>query len=187
MPKPKDFAGDKWLGRKPGNYKWYEIQDGVDYFEEFEKPKILFAEIAITGQFTPDVTNLYSDTTSFILGAYNSFLLGILNSKLCSYFFKTISSSIRGGFLRWKRQYVEIIPIKNIDLNNPSETSLHAAIITHVELMLQLNKELEAATLPDQKEQFKARIGHTDDKINKMVYQLYGLTEEEIKLVENFR
>jgi hypothetical protein len=53
--------------------------------------------------------------------------------------------------------------------------------------MLQLNRELQAATLPDQKEHLKARIGHTDDKINRMVYQLYGLTEEEIGIVENFR
>jgi len=41
------------------------------------------------------------------------------------------------------------------------------------------------ATLPNQKEQLKARIGHTDDKINRMVYQLYGLTAEEIGIVEN--
>jgi hypothetical protein len=53
--------------------------------------------------------------------------------------------------------------------------------------MLQLNKELQSATLPDNKEQIKARIGHTDDKINRMVYRLYGLTEEEIQIVENFR
>lgn len=53
--------------------------------------------------------------------------------------------------------------------------------------MLQLNKELDAATLPDQKEHLKARIGHTDDKLNRIVYQLYGLTEDEIRIVENFR
>jgi len=46
-------------------------------------------------------------------------------------------------------------------------------------------KDLQAATLPDQKEQLKARIDHTDDKINRMVYQLYGLTEEEIAVVEH--
>ena len=42
MPKPKDWKGDKWKGRKPGSYKWYEIQDAIDYYEEFEKPKIMF-------------------------------------------------------------------------------------------------------------------------------------------------
>jgi len=47
--------------------------------------------------------------------------------------------------------------------------------------------DCRAATLPDSKEQLKARIGHTDEKINKMVYQLYELTVEEIRIVENFR
>jgi len=42
------------------------------------------------------------------------------------------------------------------------------------DLMLQLNNDLQSATLPDQKEQLKARIGHTDEKINRMVYALYG-------------
>jgi len=53
--------------------------------------------------------------------------------------------------------------------------------------MLQLNKDLEEVTLPDQKEQIKARIGHTDEKISMIVYQLYGLTVKEIQIVENFR
>jgi hypothetical protein len=47
------------------------------------------------------------------------------------------------------------------------ETSLHTSIITNVDLMLQLNEELDAATLPDQREQLKARIGHPDEKINR--------------------
>jgi hypothetical protein len=42
MPKPKDWIGEKWQGRKPGSYKWYEIQDSIDYYLEFEKPKIIF-------------------------------------------------------------------------------------------------------------------------------------------------
>jgi len=43
MPKPKGWKGPAWKGRKPGNYKWYEIQDSIDYYREFEKPKILFS------------------------------------------------------------------------------------------------------------------------------------------------
>jgi hypothetical protein len=168
-----------------GDY-WWELR-ACDYYQEFEKQKILFAEISTIGQFTIDDTNYYSDTTSYILGSYDKYLLSILNSNVCSYFFSKISSSIRGGFFRWKRQYVELIPIKIIDNCNLSETSLHATIIANVDLMLQLNKDLQAATLPDRKEQLKARIGHTDEKINRMVYQLYGLTAEEIQIVENFR
>jgi len=51
--------------------------------------------------------------------------------------------------------------------------------------MLHLNKALQKATLPEQKEQLKARIDYTDQKIDKLVYELYGLTEEEIRIIEN--
>jgi adenine-specific DNA-methyltransferase len=49
-PKPKDWRprkkDEKWKGRKPGKYQWYEIQDTVEYFEEFEKTKILWPGIS---------------------------------------------------------------------------------------------------------------------------------------------
>lgn len=83
--------------------------------------------------------------------------------------------------------FFKLFPIKNPDLSQRNDASLHASIIANVDLMLQLNRDLEAAKLPDQKEQLKARIGHTDEKINGLVYQLYGLTAEEISMVENFR
>ena len=50
--------------------------------------------------------------------------------------------------------------------------------------MLQLNKEKQQTTTPDNLDQLNTRIKYTDDKINKLVYQLYGLSEEEIGIVE---
>jgi hypothetical protein len=52
MPKPEGWTGSKWEGRKPGAYQWYETQDTIEYHAEFEKPKIVYAEIAARGQFT---------------------------------------------------------------------------------------------------------------------------------------
>ncbi len=48
MPKPKDWKGQEWKGRKPGSYKWYEMQDAIDYYKEFEKPKIIVPAIEPT-------------------------------------------------------------------------------------------------------------------------------------------
>jgi type I restriction-modification system DNA methylase subunit len=187
MPKPKDFTGAKWPGRKPGSYKWYEIQDAVDYYEEFEKPKILLPDIALSMQATDDQNHFFCVNTAYIIPTDDKYLLALLNSKLVHLFYSKLSSSIRGGYLRFIRQYVETIPIKLIDKADVSGKSLYVSLISHVTLMLQLNKELQSATLPDQKEQLKSRIGHTDDRINRMIYQLYGLTEEEVAVVENFR
>jgi copper chaperone CopZ len=50
---------------------------------------------------------------------------------------------------------------------------------------LQFNKELKAEILPQQIEQIKQRIKYCENKIDKIVYELYGLTEEEVKIVEN--
>jgi len=61
------------------------------------------------------------------------------------------------------------------------------SIISLVDFMLQLNREMSSAVIPEIKEQIKARLNYTDQKINAMVYQLYGLKPEEIAMVENFR
>ena len=50
--------------------------------------------------------------------------------------------------------------------------------------MLQLQQQKQSSTLPDQMQQLEQRIGYTDDKINEKVYTLYGLSEEEVRVVE---
>ena len=59
MPKPSDWKGEKWEGRKPGPYKWYEIQDSIDYYTEFEKPKIIYLVFQVKPAFTFDVTGTF--------------------------------------------------------------------------------------------------------------------------------
>ena len=78
-PKPKNWAGKDWKGRKPGAYEWYEIQDTIDYHAEFEKPKIVYAEIAARGQFVLDLNGSYYDTTAYLLvhGSELLYLLGL--------------------------------------------------------------------------------------------------------------
>ncbi len=67
---------------------------------------------------------------------------------------------------------------------NNRKSNLHDEIIHLVETMLQLNKEKQQTNSADTLEQLQQRIQYTDDKINKLVYKLYDLTEEEIKIVE---
>ena len=75
------------------------------------------------------------------------------------------------------------MPIKKIDFNNKQEKSLHDEVVHLVDTMLLLNKQLQEA-LPHQQEQLKQRIAFTDKKIDTLVYELYGLSEEEVKIVE---
>ncbi len=177
MPKPKDFTGAKWEGRKPGSYKWYEIQDAIDYYEEFEKPKIIFPDIALRMQATSDLNYYYCGNTAYILPLYDDFLICILNSKLIEFLYRMTSTSIRGDYLRFIRQYLEVIPI-------PSVPKQNAEIKNLVKLIFTLNEELQHQKLPEKIDQLKNRIQYTDQQINKLVYELYGLTEEEIMLIE---
>ena len=76
------------------------------------------------------------------------------------------------------------IPIRTIDFSNPEDVSLHEKMVTLVNQMLEMNKKLDNSKLAAEKEIIQRRIGATDAEINKLVYQLYRLTEEEIKIIE---
>jgi hypothetical protein len=170
MPQPKNWTGKEWLGRKPGAYQWYEIQDIIDYWREFEFSKLLFAEIAIEGQFTVDTNELYCDTTGYIIGNNSKWLLGFLNSKSVTFFFSNISSEIRGGYLRWKKQYVEQIPIPAA---LPEQQSAIESLVVRILDAKRADPSADTAAL--------------EAEIDRHVYALYGLTEAEIALVEGSR
>ena len=66
-PRPKDLKDGAWPGRKPGPYRWFEIQDSVDYWREFEKPKIMYSDIAKSNRFFMDTKAFYSGNTTYFL------------------------------------------------------------------------------------------------------------------------
>ena len=111
--------------------------------------------------------------------------MGILNSQLITYIYKKISSSYRGGYLRFIYQYLIQLPIRAIDFNNPADVKRHERMVALVENMLGLHKQLAAAHTPHEKDLLQRQIASTDRQIDALVYELYGLTEEEIKIVES--
>jgi adenine-specific DNA-methyltransferase len=159
----------------------------VDYYTEFEKPKIIYPNILSKPEFTFDPEGWFTNQKCFIISIEDNYLLGILNSTLNFYLFEKYLPKLRGAFYEPSYIFFKHFPIKRPDNSIESEKSLHDSIIINVDLLLQLHKDLRAATLPDQKELIKTRIEYCDDQINRMVYQLYGLTEEEIAVVEKIR
>jgi len=81
-PKPKDWAEGDWLGRKPGSYQWYELQDAIDYWPMFEQPKIMYQEIQSYPAYCLDNSGLFSNNKVFILSRPDAYLLAVLNSPL---------------------------------------------------------------------------------------------------------
>jgi hypothetical protein len=184
-PKPPDWKGGEWHGRKPGSYKWYEIQDTVDYYEEFEKPKIMLPDMSVRGNFVLDQDGrYYSANTTYIICSDDKYLLGILNSALMTFFYKNSFAAYRGGYLRFFAQYLEKLPIRAIDLNKPPEKAIHDKLVSLVDRMLDLHKKKAALPPSAEREKVDREIAVTDEKVDEIVYGLYGVTDEEKKIVD---
>ncbi|OGP93484.1 MAG: hypothetical protein A2156_11330 [Deltaproteobacteria bacterium RBG_16_48_10] len=111
------------------------------------------------------------------------YLLGLLNSTLLNFFFLHHTVPFRGGFFSANRQYIEKLPIHIIDFGNPKEKKLHNDLVKRVDVMLSLRKQEQKAT-GHELEQMKRQIEKTDQEIDERVYELYGITEKERKLIE---
>ncbi len=106
-----------------------------------------------------------------------SYLLAIINSKLMGWFFPFVSAPFRGGYFSANKQFLSQIPIKITD--NPKK------LIDLANQMLAMNKKLSEAKTPQAKDMLQRQIEATDKQIDQLVYKLYDLTEEEIKIVES--
>lgn len=112
--------GERVKARKRTNNKWFETQDSISYWDEFSKPKIVWAELSRTGN-----SFAYSDDGAMVLNTCyilsfndNEFhekelntLLGFLNSKVALFYLDIISSKLDETGWRWLKQFVELIPV----------------------------------------------------------------------------
>ncbi|WP_305875976.1 class I SAM-dependent DNA methyltransferase [Helicobacter pylori] len=149
------------------------------YLEDFEKEKIVYGEIVQEPRFYLDngeceLGGFYAEATSFILtGEHLRYLLGMLHSKLITFAFKTFYA---GGGLgesgyRYKKAFIERLPIPKI---TPKNQELARKITDCTERILK-SKEKDP----------KANTQELEKEIDALVYQLYNLTDEEIKIIED--
>ncbi|MCL2652152.1 MAG: BREX-1 system adenine-specific DNA-methyltransferase PglX, partial [Candidatus Azobacteroides sp.] len=153
--------------------------------ENFKGEKILIRKITGKTLLATYISETsYCNTLLFVLKLKNAnysykSILGILNSHLIGWYFrKKFQISDDDTFPQIMIRDILQFPIPKIETKTQNE------IEKNVDLLLQLNKELQTVTLPNQIEQIKSRIGYSEDKINEIVYGLYGLSEEEIKIIE---
>lgn len=183
MPKPNNYKGKEWQGRKPGAYHWYEIQDTIDYFEEFEKPKIIVPAIVKSASYAYDLNGFCSNDKTTIIPTDDLYLIGILNSKIVDFVMHSISSTKQGGYFEYKPMYLSPLPIRVIDFSKFDEKKAHDQIVEFVGTMLDLQKKYHDSRLESEKNMFKKQVDILDQKIDCLVFKLYELTDEEIKIV----
>ena len=124
-PRPKDWQGNEWKGRKPGKYQWYEIQDSVEFWTDFSKPKIVWPEIAKESRFAFDDNGYYLNKTCFFTPKKDFYLLSILNSKTIWFFLKNLCSVLgdadKGGRLLQQKIYIEQLPVRSISFTTTAD------------------------------------------------------------------
>lgn len=112
------------------------------------------------------------------------YLLGLLNSKLLDWWYQKLIPEKGRVFAEVKVVNLEKIPIKVIDFQDKSEKEKHDNLVQTVNRVLILNEEIKKIKLQNKIDQIEQKINHFEERINQIVYQLYDLTEDEIKIVE---
>ncbi len=113
------------------------------------------------------------------------YFLGLLNSKYLDYLYQKIAGEKGRVFAQVKFAKLKQFPIRLIDFSKSDEVKQHDKMVSLVEQMLELNKKLAGIKNPDEKTRIQRQIDSTDEQIDKLVYDLYGLSEDEISIVEN--
>jgi len=112
------------------------------------------------------------------------YVLGLLNTQLLFRYLLHIGTTLRGGYVRFWTQFIEQLPIRTIDFSNPADKAHHDRMVKLVESMLKLHEKLQAAKADHDKKLIQRQIDATDNQIDQLVYELYDLTDKEIRIVE---
>lgn len=138
-----------------------------------------------------DEEGVFAEQSVYLVLPHNNvnpkYLLSIINSKLQTFYFKNNLITNPEAYPYIQHYDLEKLPIYEIDISKTGEKYKHDQLVRLVEMILKLNKELQKLDPIMDKEEYnikKAEIEKIDKEIDEKVYELYGLTEEEIKSVE---
>ena len=156
--------GQTIKSRKKTNNQWFETQDSIKYTDDFSKQKIVWGELSDEPKFALDAYGQFTplNTVFMMTGNHLEYLLSFLNSPVSKYFFSTNIATTSGvGTIRWLKYTIETLPIPIPDERILDEITPLIKFIGY-ENTTQMNK------------------------LNFIVYSLYGFTAEEIEFIENF-
>jgi len=206
------FHASKKLSKEYGRWiqgkaisRYNLITDGYEYLhygawlhrprkpKYFEGPRILIQEI--TGGHPPRISACFCDEILYhdpgIISCLNigtphiNYILGMINSKFLSWFHRYSSpKGTRHTFPKVLIGDIRSFPIPKIELNKSNDKLRHDKMVQLVDQMLELNKQLPNAKTDHEKTLIQRQIDATDKQIDKLVYELYDLTPEEIAIVE---
>lgn len=113
------------------------------------------------------------------------YLLALLNSKLLRWYFPYVSAPFRGGYRSANRQFLSQLPARTVHFSDPTDKSQHSNVVALAGSMLELNKKMHSGKLtPLELSRVEREITSTDAKIDDLVFELYGITDKERRIVE---
>ena len=208
------ITGDnkKYLGSRMLNDKWKKILRGKDInrysfkwanqYVQYDK-KLLWSntdekyflvdEKLISRQTSDHLVAAYDDQKYFSLDSTHviipkdinaKYLLSIFNSKLLNFYYQQMMPEVGRTFAQVKIVNLKQLPIRTINFNDPQDKARHDNIVKLVEQMLEAKEKLSCAKTESETNRLEMQCQTLDRQIDKTVYELYGLTEEEIKIVE---
>jgi hypothetical protein len=130
---------------------------------------------------------LAGKSTTIVISALNlHYLLGLLNSKLVSFYYASTygGNRLQGGYLRVGPPQIKTIPIRTVDFSVQAERGRHDLLVKLVEQMLDSKRRLQQSRTDRDRNFYENRCAALERRIDQLVYELYGLTPEEIALVE---
>jgi len=140
----------------------------AEYLALFERPRIIYPDIAKEARFAFTESIGVLDCTLFFAPSDDQSLCAILNSSACEFFFRQITPQVQNGYLRYKKIFVSQIPI-------PPATPADKA---------RLSQLAEACAAAAQRGD-EATLAAHEAEIDQIVYRLFDLTPEEIALIES--
>ena len=154
---------DKLRKRDDHGRFWWELRSCA-YYKEFEQPKIIWGNLATKPKFAFDSISNYVSAPANIIPTHDLYLLAVLNSPLCKWWISSQAAVRSGGFLEYKPMYVGTVPILS------ASDKQKAPVNRHIQTIL---------STPDSPD-----VPRLEKEIDKLIYDLYGLTPEEIVIVE---
>lgn len=152
--------GEKFKSRKKTCNKWFETQDSISYWDDFNDQKIVWGNLNLKASFCIANGGMFINAPCAMIVPANYYLLAILNSKVSDYYIRNLGVTRNGGYFEYKPMFIEQIPIP-IDVKQDEIAELCSLIIKRNDTIIE--KQLDNA-----------------------IYKLYNLNDDEIKFLENY-
>ena len=170
-------------GRKPGSYRWYELPGAAETLPG--TPGILFPRIVREGRFTLDEPGCWCGPGCARIGSGSRYLLGILNSRLMGFVARHTLPVDRGAYRKHQGPAFERLPIYVPDFDDPVQAALHDRLEALVGEMMRVKNRIKEQRAGEEDAAIMQKAKDLDREIDGVVNDLYGLTGEEIALVDD--